>query len=251
MLKPKLDPLAGLGPAACRWTATLRLFLCLLLVLGLQAPAHATPFVDTFINSVKYAKDEAYQAFMKIKIIEQIRIMKQNYDASVRYYREFQKLNQGKGILYNVAMQLKEGALDIGSDLRASIDRDFLNTYNTDTGVDRFFKSIDRSIANNMKYAGDELGNLIANRKIGVNIAKNADGLSPKDSANMGVKAQGIQIQMMALLHEDNLRLIQIQSMILANDTKRQLAEQALIEKVRKSVERISPEAAKAEEEAP
>ena len=225
-----------------------RLAAGLALVLALQAPAHAI-FVDTVVNGAKYAKDQAYQAWMKIKIIEQIRIMKQNYDASVRYYKEFQRLNQGRGILYNVAMQLKEGAEQMGDELRASIDRDFIHTYNTDTGVDRFFKSIDRSIANNMRYAGDELGNLIANRKVGVQIAKNADGLSPKDAANMAVKAQGIQLQMMAQLHEDNVRLIQIQSMILANETRRQQAEQKLIQSVRKSVERISPDAAREERE--
>lgn len=225
---------------------TRRLTLSLLLVVGLQAPAHAI-IVDTFISGAKYAKDQAYQAFMKIKIIEQIRIMKQNYDASVRYYNQFKKLNEGRGILYNVGMQLKEGAEQMGDELRASIDRDFLNTYNTDTGVDRFFNSIDRSVANNMKYAGDELGNLIANRKVGVQIAKNADGLSPKDAANLGVKAQGIQLQMMAQLHEDNLRLIQLQSMQLANDTRRQQAEQKLIQNIRKSVERVAPGSAREE----
>lgn len=218
------------------------------LVLAFQAPAHAI-FVDTVVNGAKYAKDQAYQAWMKIKIVEQIRIMKQNYDASVRYYKEFQRLNQGRGILYNVAMQLKEGAEQMGDELRASIDRDFIHTYNTDTGVDRFFKSIDRSIANNMRYAGDELGNLIANRKVGVQIARNADGLSPKDAANMAVKAQGIQLQMMAQLHEDNVRLIQIQSMILANETRRQQAEQKLIQSVRKSVERVAPGAAREDAE--
>jgi len=54
---------------------------------------------------------------------------------------------------------------------------------------------------------------------------------------------------MMAQLHEDNVRLIQIQSMILANETRRQQAEQKLIQSVRKSVERISPDAAREERE--
>ena len=227
---------------------TRRLTLSLLLILGLQAPAHAI-IVDTFASGMKYAQDKAYQAFMKIKIIEQIRIMKQNYDASVRYYNEFKKLNEGRGILYNVGQQLKTTAEQMGDDLQRSVDRDFIHTYNTDTKVDQFFKGVDRSIANNMRYAGDELGNLIANRKVGVDIAKNAGNLSPKDAANLGVKAQGIQLQMLAQIHEDNLRLIQIQSMQLANDTRRQQAEQRLIEKVRKSVERVSPESVKEESE--
>lgn len=211
----------------------------LALLLLAEVPAHA--FVDTFVSGVKYAQDQAYQAFMKVKIIEEIRILKQNYDASVRYYNEFQRLNQGRGILYNVAMKLKTAGEEMGDSLMRSVDRDFIHTYNTDTKVDQFYQSIDRSIANNMKYTGDELGNLIANRKIGVTIAKNADGLSPKDAASMGVKAQGLQLQMMAQLHEDNLRLMQIQTMQLANDTRRQQSEQRLMEKVRQSVERMAP----------
>ena len=221
-----------------------RLTLCLLLLAVVQAPAHAI-IVDTLVSGAMYAKDQAYQAFMKVQIIEQIRIMKGNYDASVRYYKEFKRLNEGRGILYNVAMQLKEGGEQMGTDLRASIDRDFLHTYNTDTDVDRFFRSIDHSIANNMRYAGDELGNLIANRQVGVNISKSAEGLSPKEAANLGAKAQGLQLQMMTRIHEDNLRLIQLQAMTLANETKRRQAEQGLIQSMRRSVERIAPGAAK------
>lgn len=216
--------------------------LCLSILLLAEAPAHAV-IVDTVVSGLKYAKDEAYQAFMKLKIIEEIQLLKQNYDASVRYYNEFKQLNEGRGILYNVGIQLKTAAEQMGDELKGSIDRDFVHTYKTDTGVDQFFQSIDHSIANNMKYAGDELGNLIANRKLGVDIAKNANGLSPRDAANLGVKAQGIQLQMMTQIHEDNLRLIEIQSMQLANDTRRQQAEQRLIESVRKSVGRIDPDA--------
>ena len=221
--------------------------LVLALMLAAEAPAHAI-IVDTFVSGVKYAQDQAYQAFMKIKVIEQIRLMKQNYDASVRYYNEFKRLNEGRGILYNVAQQLKVSQLQQLETLKGNLDRDFVHTYKTDTKVDEFFGSIDRGIANNMKYAGDELANLITNQKVGVEIAKNAGNLSPKDAANLGVKAQGIQLQFMAQLHEDNLRLIQIQAMQLANDTRRQRSEQKLIETVRKSVERMAPNAVRKEE---
>lgn len=220
-------------------------FTLALMLLG-EVPAHAI-IVDSFVSGVKYAQDQAYQAFMKIKVIEQIRILKQNYDASVRYYNEFKKLNEGRGILYNVAQQLKVAELQELDILRGNVDRDFINTYKTDTKVDQFFQSIDRGVATNMKYAGDEMANLINNRKIGADIAKNAGNLSPKDAANMAVKAQGLQLQYLSVIHEDNLRLIQIQTMQLANDTRRQQAEQRLIDTVRKSVKRVAPEAVKEE----
>ncbi len=214
----------------------------LALMLLAEVPAHAI-IVDTFVSGVKYAQDAAYQAFMKLKVIEEIQLLKQNYDASVRYYTEFKRLNQGRGILYNVAQQLKVAELQELDTLRGNVDRDFLNTYKTDTKVDQFFQTIDRGVANNMKYAGDEMANLINNRKIGADIARNADGLSPKDAANMAVKAQGLQLQYLSVIHEDNLRIIEVQTMQLANDTRRQQAEQTLIETVRKSVQRVAPEA--------
>lgn len=224
------------------------LTLAVALVLACHGRAHAL-FVDTFVGGLQYAQDQAYKAFIKIQMIEQLRVLKENYDSSVRYYKEFQRLNQGRGIIHNVAMQIRTAAEGMGEDLERRIDRDFINTYNTDTKVDRFFKGIDRSIADNMRYAGDELGHLIANRKLGVDIARNADGLSPKDAANLAVKAQGLQLQMMAQIHEDNLRLIELHSMQLANDTRRQQAEQRLILKIRKSVERVAPGAVREEGE--
>lgn len=214
----------------------------LALMLLAEVPAHAI-IVDTFVSGVKYAQDAAYQAFMKLKVIEEIQLLKQNYDASVRYYTEFKRLNQGRGILYNVAQQLKVAELQELDTMRGNVDRDFLNTYKTDTKVDQFFQSIDRGVANNMKYAGDEMANLINNRKIGADIARNADGLSPKDAANMAVKAQGLQLQYLSVIHEDNLRIIEVQTMQLANDTRRQQAEQTLIDTVRKSVQRVAPDA--------
>ncbi len=220
--------------------------LVLILLLAGEVPAHAI-IVDTFVSGVKYAQDAAYQAFMKLKVIEEIQILKQNFDASVRYYAEFKRLNEGRGILYNVAQQLKVAELQEFETLKGNVDRDFVNTYKTDTKVDQFFGSIDRGISNNMKYAGDELANLVNNRKIGVDIAKNAGNLSPKDAANLAVKAQGIQIQYLSQIHEDNIRIIEIQSMQLANDTRRQQAEQRLINNVRKSVERVAPGAGRQE----
>ena len=216
-----------------------QLFLVMLLLVG-PPPAHAL-IVDTIVGGAKYMKDEAYQAFMKIKVIEQIRILKETYDSSMRYYKEFQRLNGGKGLVHNVGDILKNTAEEMGDELRSSVDRDFVQTYNTDTKVDRFFGSIDRSIANNMRYAGDGLADVISGRKVGVQIAQQAKGLSPKDAANLSAKAAGLQIQMMAQLHEDNLRLIEISSMRMAADMRQQQGEQRLIESIRKSVDKRAP----------
>jgi hypothetical protein len=129
-----------------------------------------------------------------------------------------------------------------------NVDRDFIHTYNTDTKVDRFFQSVDRGIASNMRYAGDELANMIKARNMGVAIAKNANGLSPKDAANLQAKAQGLQLQMLAQLHEDNVRLIELQSMQLAVSMRQQQSEARLIESIRKSVQKRAPGALPAQD---
>ena len=217
-----------------------KLVLAAALLLLWGQPAHALIF-DTAMSGLQYAEQKAYQAFMKLKVIEQIRMMKQNYDASVRYYKEFERLNSGKGLLHNVGDMLKNTAELMGDELKSNVDRDFIHTYNTDTKVDRFFGSVDRRIANNMRYAGDGLADVISGRKVGIQIAKQANGLSPKDAANLSAKAAGLQIQMMTQLHEDNLRLIEISSMRLATEVRQQQGQQRLIESIRKSVEKRAP----------
>lgn len=217
---------------------TLALTAALMLLWG--QPAHAIIF-DTAISGLQYAQQQAYQAFMKLKVIEEIQLLKQNYDASVRYYDEFKRLNSGKGLFQNIAAMLETATDQMASELRANVDRDFIHTYNTDTQVDRLFNSIDRGIASNMKYAGDELANAIASRKVGVDIAKQAQGLSPKDAANLSAKAAGLQLQMMSQLHEDNLRLIEISSMRLAVETRQQEGEQALLNSIRTSIKKRAP----------
>ncbi|MFA6093849.1 MAG: hypothetical protein WCU88_09840 [Elusimicrobiota bacterium] len=216
--------------------------LCLLPVLFAQ-PAHAI-IVDAIISGAQYAKDEAYQTFMKLKVIEQIKLMKDNYDASVRYYKEFKQLNAGRGIFQNVVSELKTAAEKMGKETadQARKDyQDFLATSNNhDTDVDKFFKGMQQRVEHSMKYAADEQENVAANRKSGVDIAKSADGLSPKDAANLSAKASGIQVQMLTQIHEDNLRIIQLQSMQLAAESRRGDEERRAIDDMRKSVERRS-----------
>lgn len=218
-----------------------RIFVCAFLMLALRSTAHAF-VVDAFLSGAQYIQQQAYEAFMKLKIIEEIAILKQNYDASVRYYDYFKRLNQGHGIVYNVEQQLKAAGGRMEENLRYSIDRDFLNTYNTNTKVDQFFRTIDRSVATNMRYVGNEIRDLGSNRQIGLSVARNADGLTPKDAANLAAKAQGLQLQYLSQIHEDNLRLIEIQTMRLAAETQRREAEQQLINGLRKSAQQKFPD---------
>ncbi|MFH2201791.1 MAG: hypothetical protein ABIJ96_01615 [Elusimicrobiota bacterium] len=219
----------------------LKALIILAVLLAAPARAHAMFGADSFLAGVWYTKDMAYQSFRKLKVIEEIRIMKQNYDSSMRYYQMFKQMNSGQGLLHNVKTRLKVAGDQMAYDLEAQIDRDFIHTYNTDTKVDKFFQGIDQKIYRNMRYTGDGLAKLIQKADTGVRISENASGLSPKDAANLSVKAQGLQFQMMVQLHEDNLRLIELQTMHLAVEMRKEKERLEMIQKLRESVQRRVP----------
>lgn len=193
------------------------------------------------ISAMQYAEDKAFHAFMQLKVVEEIAILKQNYDASVRYFNDFKQLNSGKGIFQNVAAQIKTAQARENDSLQAQFQQTFSQSYNTSTAVDKFFQSLDQAVSSNIRYAGDEAANLITNRKLGENIATSAQGLAPKDAANLSAKAQGIQIQVMTQVHEDNLRIIQLLSMQLAGTARQQGSESRLIESMRRGIKTRAP----------
>jgi len=215
-------------------------FLAGLVFFAGQAPAHAL-FTDDATQAMILAEERIFHAFMKVQVVEQLMTLKQNYDASVRYFNDFKQLNSGKGIFQNIAAQIKTAQTQELNSMQQQINQSFAQTYNTNTAVDTFFKSLDQGIANNIKYAGDEMANAISNRKTGEQIANSAEGLSPKDAANLTAKAQGVQVQVLTQIHEDNLRLIQLGSMQLAGQARREKSESQSISGLRQSLKSRAP----------
>jgi hypothetical protein len=218
----------------------MRRVLLLACLLAGPAPAHAL-FTDDATQAMILAEQRIFHAFMKVQMVQQLLTLKQNYDASVRYFNEFKQLNSGKGLFQNIATQIKTAHTQQLASMQREISQTFAQTYNTDTAVDKFFKSLDRGIADNIKYAGDEIANAIENRKTGQKIADNAAGLSPKDAANLSAKAQGIQVQVLTQIHEDALRLIQLGSMQLASQARREKSEADAIAGLRQGIRSRAP----------
>lgn len=215
-----------------------RLSAVLVLILVASArPAHAL-FGDEAILSMQYAEDKTFHAMMQLQIVQEVATLKANYDASVRYYNEFRQLNSGRGIFQNLGQEVKAAQDQENQKIQQELSQTFLQpSQNTATATDDLFKALDHAIAGNIKYAGDEMANLISDRKMGVSVAQNADGLSPKDAANLGAKAQGLQLQMLAGIHEDNLRMLQVQSMMLSHETRREESETSMIQSIRQSLQ--------------
>ncbi len=212
-------------------------FLLFLIICAAQTPARAQFLVGSAVSGMQYAQEKAFEAFMRIQIIQQIEILRQNYEASVNYYNQFKQLNSGRGFMFNVGQQFKTAEdQSVGQ-----MTQQLLYSYNGNTATDQFVEKADEAVYNDMKYAGDEMGNLISNRKTAVSVAQNAGGLAPKDAANLSAKAQGLELQMLIQLHEDNLRLIQLASLQTLGQNRRQKSEADMIQNIRGSVKRRFP----------
>lgn len=211
----------------------------LMFVVG-QAPAHAQLFAGPVVSGLQYAQEQAYMTFMKLQVVQELLILKQNYDASVRYYDEFKQLNSGKGFFQNVGAQIKVAANNDVQQFDKQVTAAFTQT-NSNTAVDQFVQGVNKGIFNSMKYATDEAVALAENRKLGADIANNSGSLAPKDAANLSTRAQGIQIQMLTQLHSDNLRLIQLLSMQLAGQARDPSAQSEVLGGIRAGLKTRAP----------
>lgn len=212
----------------------------LLMFVGAEAPAHAQLFAGPVVSGLQYAQEQAYMTFMKLQVVQELLILKQNYDASVRYYDEFKQLNSGKGIFQNVGAQIKVAANNDVQQFDKQVTQAFTQT-RANTAVDQFVQGVNKGIYNSMKYATDEAVALAENRKLGSDIANNAGGLAPKDAANLSARAGGIQIQMLTQLHSDNLRLIQLLSMQLAGQARDPSGQSQVLGGIRASLRTRAP----------
>lgn len=211
----------------------------LMFVVG-TAPAQAQLFAGPVVSGLQYAQEQAYMTFMKLQVVQELLILKQNYDASVRYYEEFKQLNSGKGLLQNIGVQIKTAGTNDVQQFDKQVIRAFTQT-NSNTAVDQFVQGVNKGIYNNMKYATDEAVALAENRKLGADIAGNANGLAPKDAANLSARAGGIQIQMLTQLHADNLHLIQLLSMQLAGQARDPSGQSQVLGGIRASLKTRAP----------
>ncbi len=210
-------------------------------------PARAQVSTDAPILTMMLSEDKVFHSFMQLQVVQEIATLKANYDASVRYFNDFKQLNSGKGLFQNIGAQIKTAQQQEDYKIQQELNQTFIKTraqrYDTNTAVDKFYKALNQGVDNNIKYAGDEFANLIANRQTGQDIASNANGLAPKDAANLSAKAQGVQVQMLTQIHEDNLRLIQLQSMQLAAEARRQQGDATSIQDLQSSLQKRYPNA--------
>ncbi|MDE2290740.1 MAG: hypothetical protein KGL53_01550 [Elusimicrobia bacterium] len=216
---------------------TLAVLLLVVLAAGAR-PARAQVSSDGPILSMIYAENKVYHTFMQLQFVQELATLKSNYDASVRYFQDFKQLNSGPGFLANVGGQLKAAQSQEDQSIQRQLTQQFIApSTGRNTVPDTLLSTLDQVISSNIKYAGDELSNAIADRQQGVAVAQDAQGLAPKDAANLSAKAQGLQLQMLASIHEDDLRMLQLQSVMLSRETQRQEEESSMIHSIQGSLQ--------------
>ena len=115
-------------------------------------------FIDAIINGItrgaKDTADAAYQGFMQIKIVEQIKVLKQNYDESKRFYDDMDKINKSPGgIPGYMSDKIAKRTEDIGNDMWYRVDKDFINTYGNDSYVRKWIASTEQTIETSLNFS--------------------------------------------------------------------------------------------------
>ena len=210
----------------------------LLLTAAGARPARAQLSSDGPILSMMYSEQKVFHALMQTQLVQQLATLKANYDASMTYYNQFKQLNSGRGLFQNVGQQIAVAQRKEDLQIQQTLTQAFTRgTGPNNTAVDGLFNTLNQAISSNIRYAGDEMANVISDRQQGVNVAQNASGLAPKDAANLSAKAQGLQLQLMANIHEDNLRMLQMQSAMLAHQTRQEEDQSTIIQAITQSLQ--------------
>ena len=183
------------------WTA-------IILLVVFVSPGFA--FVDAIVSTAKAAKDEVYQKFMMLKAIEQLKALRDNYQASVRYYAMFKKLNEGKGILPNIAHKVGDIGDDVAREAQQQFEDDWINDKGYHSGLERAINKMDDYASGKVRYAGKVFSKALDAQKEGERISQEADSLDPKSTQTMILKTQALQLQLAAQTNANMAQLLDV-----------------------------------------
>lgn len=161
----------------------------------------ATPswgFFGAVVQTAQSAKDAVYQKFMMLKAVQQLKSLRDNYQASRRYYAMYQRLNEGKGILPNVAHRVADIGLKTTQQAQAQFEDDWIYDKGYGSNVDQTMEKMDGYVSTRIRYAGKSFEQFIEARDTAEEIALNADSLDSKSTQKMILKTQALQMQLAA-----------------------------------------------------
>jgi len=174
--------------------------------------------LDAIAGAASSARDAAYEKFMMLKAVEQLKALRDNYEASMRYYEMYQKMNEGRGILYNVAHRVGDIGDDEWKKAQDQFNYDWITSKAYGSDVDQAIQKMDQYASDKIRYAGKVFEKSLDAQNEGEKISVEADSLNPKATNRMILKTQALQMQLaaqtnsnMAQLLDVNTRLYQLQ----------------------------------------
>lgn len=124
---------------------------CIGALLALASPS-SWALLDGVVSGARASKDFVHQRVVENHLFQLIVAAKKNYDASVRIYKEMKRLNEGKGIVKNVASDLGAKAKAMAQDEKSTMAGEF--AYRHDSGLDRLLWNMDEKTRNFVAVKG-------------------------------------------------------------------------------------------------
>jgi hypothetical protein len=185
-----------------------KLILCGILVLGLAANSWA--FLDAIASTAQAIQTKLYQEFMMAKVVEEIKSLRDNYAASMRYYEYFKQMNQGKGIIGNFVQDI----VNIGDQTVQEAKQQFNNDWVRDQGyhsdVEKAFQAADEYASNKVKYAGQVFISSVQAQKEGQKLAAAASTMDQSSPQRAILEGQAWTVQLQAQTNANLAELIDL-----------------------------------------
>jgi len=182
-----------------------KLVVCGVLVLSLSVNSWA--FLDAIASTAQAVQTKLYQEFMMAKVVEEIKSLRDNYAASMRYYEYFKQMNQGKGIIGNFVQDI----VNIGDQTVLQAQQEFSNDWIKDRGyhsdVEKTFRAMDQYASTKVRYAGQVFISSVQARKEGQKLAAAASTMDQSSPQRGILEGQAWMVQLQA---ETNANLSQL-----------------------------------------
>jgi len=217
-----------------------RIILSLPLVFLLWTPSYA--FLDAIASSYQAAQEAVYEKFMMAKTVEELKSLRDNYVASMRYYAYFKELNEGKGIVYNAANQIA----DIGDQTYQQAQMQFKNDWIYDPGggssLDAVMNNLDAYASTQVLYAGKVFQKSVLAQKEGEQLAAQSDTLTSLPQ-KLSVKSQALQIQLIAQTNANLAQLLEVNTRLYEIEMEHEKERWQEWDLFQKSVEKMTAQA--------
>jgi len=179
-------------------------------VLLTSEPVPSWAFLDAIATTAQAVETKLYQEFMMAKIVEQIKTLRDNYAASLRYYNYFKQMNEGRGIIGNFVHNI----VDIGQSTVQEAEQQFQYDWIKDQGyhsqVEQAFKKADQYASSKISYAGKVFITSIQGEKEGEKLAAAADTMDQKSPQRALLEGEAWNVQLQAQTNANLAELIDL-----------------------------------------